>query len=183
MGAVLTQNTAWTNVVRALDNLKAASLLDLHALHHIPQEQLALHIRPSGYYNLKAGRLKNLMQAIVAHGGDLESLFARDDEDLRALLLAVTGIGPETADSICLYAANRPIFVIDAYTRRILSRHGRPEAAWGYDDLRAFFEEALPRDVRLYKDLHAYLVFIGKDYCRPRNPRCDGCPLARWSSP
>ncbi len=178
VGAVLTQNTAWTNVEKAIANLKAASLLHVTAIHTTPPERLAVHLRPSGYYNIKARRLKNLVDMIVdTFDGSLERLFALDARDLRASLLGVNGIGKETADSICCYAAGKLVFVVDAYTRRILSRHGIVNGDAGYDDMQALFEDSLGPDLDVYKDLHAHLVYIGKDYCRPRNPLCGECPL------
>jgi endonuclease-3 related protein len=178
VGAVLTQNTAWTNVEKAIANLKAASLLHVAAIHTTPPERLAVHLRPSGYYNIKARRLKNLVDMIVdAFDGSLERLFALDAPDLRASLLEVNGIGKETADSICCYAAGKLVFVVDAYTRRILSRHGIVNGDACFDDIQALFEDSLGPDLDVYKDLHAHLVYIGKDYCRPRNPACGECPL------
>jgi endonuclease-3 related protein len=178
VGAVLTQNTAWTNVEKAIDNLKAASLLDVVAIRTTPPERLAVHLRPSGYYNIKARRLKNLVDMIVdSFDGSLERLFALEARDLRAILLEVNGIGKETADSICCYAAGKLVFVVDAYTLRILSRHGIVNGDAGYDDMQALFEDSLGLDLDVYKDLHAHLVYIGKDYCRARNPICGECPL------
>jgi endonuclease-3 related protein len=178
VGAVLTQNTAWTNVEKAIDNLKAASLLDVVAIHATPPERLAMHLRPSGYYNIKAMRLKNLVDMIVVdYGGDLDALFSLHPRELREKLLRVNGVGRETADSICCYAADKPVFVVDAYTRRVLSRHGVIDGGADYDHVRALFEAGLPRDLAAYKDLHAHIVFVGKDYCRPRNPSCEACPL------
>jgi len=178
VGAVLTQNTAWNNVEKAIANLKAASLLDMDALHKTPLDTLAGHLRPSGYYNVKARRLRNLVDMIAASfDGSLDRLFALDADDLRATLLAVNGIGKETADSICCYAAGKLVFVVDAYTRRILSRHGIIGGDAGYDDIQDLFESALSPDLDVYRDLHAHLVFIGKDYCRSRTPRCGECPL------
>lgn len=171
VGAVLTQNTAWTNVEKAIANLKTASLLDMDALHKTPLDTLAGHLRPSGYYNIKARRLRNLVDMIAASfDGSLDRLFALDADDLRATLLAVNGVGKETADSICCYAAGKLVFVVDAYTRRILSRHGIISGDAGYDDIQDLFENALSPDLDVYRDLHAHLVFIGKDYCRSRTP-------------
>jgi len=178
VGAVLTQNTAWNNVEKAIANLKAASLLDMDALHKTPLDTRAGHLRPSGYYNVKARRLRNLVDMIAASfDGSLDRLFALDADDLRATLLAVNGVGKETADSICCYAAGKLVFVVDAYTRRILSRHGIISGDAGYDDIQDLFENALSPDLDVYRDLHAHLVFIGKDYCRSRTPRCGECPL------
>lgn len=178
VGAVLTQNTAWTNVVKAIANLKAACALDLEALMKIRSEELAGLIRPSGYYNLKAHRLKNLVAMVHEEfGGRLDRLFSLDAPELRSVLLAVRGIGRETADSICCYAADKTVFVVDAYTRRILSRHALIREDADYDEIRALFEEALPRRIDVYKDLHAHLVFVGKDFCKRSRPLCGQCPL------
>ena len=178
VGAVLTQNTAWTNVEKAIANLKAAALMDVESIHATPPERLAVHLRPSGYYNIKARRLKNLVDMVVdSFAGSLERLFALGAHELRGALLEVSGIGKETADSICCYAAGKAVFVVDAYTKRILARHGIVDGDAGYDDMQALFEKSLSPDLGVYKDLHAHLVFIGKDYCRSKNPRCDECPL------
>ncbi len=181
VGAVLTQNTAWTNVEKAIALLKEHSMLDVRRIHSARPETLASLIRPSGYYNLKSARLKNLMQVIMELcAGDVEAFFSRGLHDLRSVLLAVNGIGKETADSICCYAADKITFVVDAYTRRILSRHGMAEEQADYETVRQLFEASLPRDLTVYKDLHAYLVFVGKDFCRKSGPRCESCPLKGW---
>jgi endonuclease-3 related protein len=178
VGAMLTQNTAWTNVEKAIANLKAASLMDVAAIHGAPVERLSALLIPSGYYNIKARRLRNLVDmVVVSFGGSLERLFSLDAPDLRAKLLEVNGIGKETADSICCYAAGKLVFVVDAYTRRILSRHGVIDGDAGYDDMQALFEGSLISSLEVYKDLHAHMVYIGKDYCRTKNPRCEECPL------
>jgi endonuclease-3 related protein len=184
VGAVLTQNTAWTNVEKAIANLKAAGMLDIHRIHAADTNQLASLIRPSGYYNIKTKRLKNLITLIMdSFSGEPEAFFAQDLDRLRCILLGVNGIGKETADSICLYAADKEIFVVDAYTKRILLRHSIIEPGWDYDDVQQLFEKSLPNRLDMYKDLHAYLVFIGKEYCRARNPQCEACPLNGWISP
>lgn len=177
-GAVLTQNTAWTNVEKAIANLRNASLMSPDAIYRTPHEELASHLRPSGYYNIKARRLKNLVDMVMeSFQGSLDILFSLDAKELREVLLQVNGIGKETADSICCYAAGKPVFVVDAYTRRMLSRHGIVDHDAGYDDLQVLFESSLPPDLEVYKDLHAHIVFVGKDYCRARDPRCGECPL------
>jgi len=177
VGAILTQNTAWTNVKKAVDNLKAAGLLSPEALDRLPLNRLAELIRPSGYYNVKAVRLKNLVGLVQeTGGGDPPLLLKRPPDQLRAELLALKGVGPETADSILLYAAGRPVFVIDAYTRRILSRHHLISGDETYDQLQALFMNHLPADPDLFNEYHALLVHLGKHYCRPQ-PRCSGCPL------
>lgn len=179
MGAVLTQNTAWTNVEKAIANLKTEGLLDPAALHALDEEHLADLIRPSGYYNIKTRRLKNLLAMLMNHaGGDLTAFFNQEAESLRRQLLTVNGIGKETADSICCYAADKPVFVVDAYTKRLLLRHGYIDDTWDYDRIQALFTSRLPCDLQLFKDLHAYIVFIGKDFCRTRNPDCRACPVA-----
>ncbi|HOJ12883.1 MAG TPA: endonuclease III domain-containing protein [Deltaproteobacteria bacterium] len=178
VGAVLTQNTAWRNVEKAIANLKASSLLSVEGIHGLSPEELARLIRPAGYYNVKAARLKNLVTLITRDfGASLERLFMLSDSDLRLALLGVNGIGRETADSICCYAANRLVFVVDAYTKRILSRHGVIGPGADYEEVRALFEGSLPRNLGVYKDLHAHLVYVGKDYCRAKRVRCGDCPL------
>jgi endonuclease-3 related protein len=178
VGAVLTQNTNWHNVSRAIANLKADNLLSLSALVALPKEELAERIRPAGYYNLKAGRLKNLLLFIDGryHGG-MEDFLAQDTETLRRLLLEVKGIGPETADSIMLYAAHKPVFVVDAYTHRILFRHGLIAEDDGYHEIQEMFHDALPQEVPLYNEYHALLVQLGKEFCKKTRPRCSSCPL------
>ena len=181
VGAILTQNTNWKNVERAIASLKREALLDPRALDSIDAERLGEAIRPAGYYRMKARRLKNLMRLLAERfGGDLEALFALPAADLRETVLGVSGIGPETADSIVLYAAGRPVFVVDAYTARILYRHGMIESGATYDDLQSLFDGALADDVDLYQEYHALLVAVGKDFCKKRAPQCDGCPLARF---
>lgn len=183
IGAVLTQNTSWKNVERAIENLKAADLLELDALYAVPPEELADLVRPSGYYRQKAARLRRVLELVVQqHESSLETLFAMDLETLRSQLLAINGIGPETADAICLYAAGKPTFVIDAYTHRVLKRHGWAELEAGYDDLKEQFESELPRDAALYGEYHALLVEVGKRHCR-KTPVCQGCPLAELLPP
>lgn len=178
VGAILTQNTAWSNVERAIANLKRERVLSPRALRDIHPRRLARLIRPSGYFNIKAKRLKDFMRWLfAAHGGSLTRMFRRDLHTLRQQLLAVNGIGPETADSILLYAGQKPIFVVDAYTKRILSRHGLVAADASYDDVQRLFHAALPADVQLYNEFHALLVRLGKDYCQKRQPRCVECPL------
>ena len=181
VGAILTQNTNWKNVERAIANLKREVLLDPRALDEVDAERLGEAIRPAGYYRMKARRLKNLMHLLAERfGGDLEVLFALPTAALRETVLGVSGIGPETADSILLYAAGRPVFVVDAYTARILYRHGMIESGATYEDLQSLFDGALADDVDLYQEYHALLVAVGKDFCKKRAPQCDGCPLARF---
>jgi endonuclease-3 related protein len=181
VGAVLTQNTSWVNVEKAIENLKIHGMLDMVRIHEADHSELASLIRPSGYYNLKAKRLKNLIRVIMeTSSGDIDAFLGKDRASLRDALLGVNGIGKETADSICCYAGGKTTFVVDAYTKRILLNHGIIDADAGYDEIQRLFEESLPCDIAVYKDLHAYLVFIGKDHCRPREPRCSACPLETW---
>ena len=178
VGAILTQNTNWGNVERALANLKGAGRLSPRGISQLPPDELAALIRPAGYFNVKARRLQALVAFILQEAdGDLDRLFLQDWRPLRDRLLAVRGIGPETADSILLYAGNQPSFVVDAYTRRIFSRLGMVEETIGYEPLRAFFMEQLPTDLQLYNEYHALLVEHGKQACRTR-PRCQDCCLA-----
>ncbi len=179
VGAILTQATSWTNVDKALDNLKGGGLLSPEALRDIPIDDLALIIRPSGYFNVKARRLKAFIDYLwEAHDGDIEAMLASDGVALRKQLLAINGIGEETADDILLYAANRPFFVIDAYTRRIMERVGVGEGIRlrSYTDWQRLFHDALPSDVDIFNQYHALLVQHGKDICRP-TPICDECCL------
>lgn len=176
VGAVLTQNTNWLNVEKALRNLKEAQILSLEAMLETPESALAELIRPSGYYNIKAKRLYQLCLFLQQQGG-LEGMATLDPTDARHQLLAVKGIGPETADDILLYALDLPVFVIDTYTRRILQRHGLAQGGEHYDDLRLGFETALGADVPLYKQYHALLVEHAKAACK-KKPSCDGCCVA-----
>jgi endonuclease-3 related protein len=180
VGAVLTQNTNWTNVSRAIDNLRAGNLLSLPALAELPEPLLAELIRPSGYYNLKARRLKNLLALIAGDetaGGDLDRFFAQPTAIMREKLLAVKGIGPETADSILLYAAHKPVFVVDAYTYRMLTRHGLIGTETDYAEMQELFMGTLPADTALFNEYHALIVRLGKEYCKKSRPRCPQCPL------
>lgn len=179
VGAVLTQNTAWKNVEKAIAALKARDLLHLDRLRAVPDAELAELVRPSGYFNLKARRLKALLTFLGNDcGGRLDALSAEPLERLRPKLLKVYGVGPETADSILLYAFGKATFVVDAYTCRIFSRLGFAPEGVGYDEMKAVFEDNLPADAALFNEYHALLVALGKDYCRPRKPDCGGCPLA-----
>lgn len=177
IGAILTQNTAWTRVEVAMANLRGAGLLDARRLADLPTDVLAKHLRPSGYFNLKARRLKALAAFLADElDGDPRRLARMPLDQARARLLAVPGVGRETADSILLYAANQPIFVIDAYTRRLVERLRLADPTGPYDDLRDRFERELPRDAALYNDFHAQIVIHAKDRCR-KKPRCQACPL------
>lgn len=178
LGAVLTQNTNWANVEKAIDNLKRVDLLSYSRLAELPGGLLAEYIRPAGYYNIKAGRLRNLFALIRdRYEGSVEALLAEETGELRQALLSVKGIGRETADSIVLYAAGRPVFVVDAYTYRILLRHDLIGEEAGYDEIQELFMDNLDSDASLYNEFHALLVCAGKEYCRKSAPRCQGCPL------
>ncbi|HOD84330.1 MAG: Endonuclease III [Planctomycetes bacterium ADurb.Bin126] len=189
IGAILTQNTAWTNVEKALANLQAAEAMSLHRLHEMPAPQLASLIRPAGYFNIKAKRLKNFVAAVYPRWGENlggivkgrqvaqgDGFLDRDGATLREELLAINGIGRETADSIVLYAAGRCTFVVDAYTCRVLGRHRLIAPEDDYESVKDLLESNLPDDVELFNDFHAQFVMVGKTFCRPRS-RCEGCPL------
>jgi endonuclease-3 related protein len=182
VGAVLTQNTNWANVTKAIDNLKARDLLSLPALLALEPLELAELIRPAGYYKLKAGRLRNLLDMIQSrYDGDLGYMFSQDTEQLRRDLLATKGVGPETADSILLYAAQKPVFVVDTYTARITGRHGLSDPSMSYFELQELFSDSLPRDVALYNEFHGLLVRLGNQECKKSRPRCDQCPAREWA--
>jgi endonuclease-3 related protein len=177
VGAILTQNAAWRNAARAIDRLRAAGALDLGAARRLPAARLAALLRPSGTFRLKARRLRAFTDHVAGrHRGRLGRLLALPLPTLRAELLAIPGIGPETADAIALYAAGRPIFVGDAYTRRILARHRLLAPDADYAATQAFVMARLPHDPALFNEFHALLVRVGKEHCRTR-PRCEGCPL------
>lgn len=177
IGAILTQNTAWTNVEKAIANLKRAKLLHPKRILECSDDVLEEALRPSGYFRVKARRVRGFCAYLVErHRGSMTRLAAAPLETLRPELLAVHGIGPETADDILLYACHKPVFVVDAYTRRIMSRHGLVPPTIGYEDLRAFFELHLKRDDELFKEYHGMIVLTGNRYCRP-TPRCEECPL------
>jgi endonuclease-3 related protein len=175
VGAVLTQNTAWTNVELALGRLAARIPLSAEAILGLGPGELAEAIRPAGYFNVKAGRLSSFCEAYLAEGG-MAGLCALDTQALRQRLLAIRGVGPETADDMLLYAFGRPVFVVDAYTRRVFERLGALCGGEGYEEIRLGFERALGPDVPLYREYHALIVRHGKDPCRTR-PRCAECCL------
>jgi endonuclease III related protein len=177
-GAILTQSAAWSNVEKAIHNLKQDNALSPKAVREMTQEELARLIRPSGYYNAKAKKLKALVAWLERYGDNLGAAFSGDLALKRSELLAVHGVGPETADSILLYAAGRPSFVIDAYTRRVLDRLEIMSEREGYEACRALFMTNLEPDVARYNEYHALFVRLGKDICRKRRPRCLECPLA-----
>ncbi|MHC4062270.1 MAG: endonuclease III domain-containing protein [Planctomycetota bacterium] len=177
VGAILTQNTNWQNVEKAIANLKSSDLLSPEALHNIEIGDLAKLIRPAGYFNVKAKRLKSFIDWLFAnYGGDLRGLESVGTERLREELLSVKGVGRETADSMLLYALNREIFVVDAYTARVAVRHGLIEPEADYEQLRELFQSNLPEDAQLFNEYHALLVRVGKEFCRPK-ARCPACPL------
>ena len=177
IGAILTQNTAWTNVERAIDNLKRKRLLSPKALKKISRNQLAGLIRSTGYYNQKAKKVKNFIQFLFDnYRGSLRRMFLEDFLVLRSKLLEINGIGLETADSILLYAGNKPMFVIDAYTRRILTRHNLIKSKATYSEIQNYFMDSLEDEVRLFNEYHALLVRLGKEICKPK-PKCRICPL------
>jgi endonuclease-3 related protein len=177
VGAILTQATAWTNVEKAIANLKTAEKLSPQALRRLPETELAALIRPCGYYNVKARKLKAFAEWFGEQYGDsLEKMFSGDTDSLRHELLGVYGIGEETADSILLYAGNKPVFVIDAYTRRIIERIGIAPTTDSYKAYQMLFIYHLPSDAKFFNEYHALLVKLGKEYCRKR-PACEGCCL------
>lgn len=177
VGAILTQNTAWTNVEKAIANLKARGVLSAQAIARLEQAELAELIRPAGYYNIKARRLKNFVHRFVSdYDGDVVRLREVGLCEAREWLLGINGVGRETADSILLYALEKPIFVIDAYTKRILLRHSMVDDQTDYDELQELFMSALPDDERMFNEFHALLVKCAKDFCK-KTPLCDKCPL------
>ena len=178
VGAILTQNTAWPNVEKAIKNLDGEGLLSARSLKGVKKKRLARLIRPSGYYNIKADRLKNFTDFLFKrYNGSLKRMFAQDVSLLRDELLKVKGIGKETADSILLYAGRKPVFVVDSYTRRILSRHNMVAADGDYDEIQRLFADNLPSDSSLFAEYHALLVRLAKDACN-KKPKCSTCPIA-----
>lgn len=175
VGAVLTQNTAWSNVERAIANLKGAGVLHQHGILDLSKDELAELIRPSGYFNVKAQRLQNFCRFLAENGGEC-ALRETAMQDARAMLLSINGVGAETADDIMLYALEQPVFVVDAYTRRIFSRLGVLGGDEGYEEIRTGFEKALGPHVLLFKEYHALIVRHGKETCKTK-PHCDQCGL------
>jgi len=177
VGAILTQNTSWVNVEKAIDNLKRAGILTPVGIKHVDYDELAQVIKPSGFYRLKASRLKRFVDFFYDEfDGDMSRMRSQELGSIREKLLKVDGIGPETADSIILYALEKPIFVVDAYTKRIFSRHNLISDTWNYEEVQGMVMGELGRDVGMYNEFHALLVFSGKHWCR-RIPRCAECPL------
>ncbi|NOX71427.1 MAG: endonuclease III domain-containing protein [Candidatus Micrarchaeota archaeon] len=175
VGAILTQNTNWKNVEKAISNLKNVGKLNINSIVHMKRSELEELIKPSGFYRQKAERLQSFCSFILDNFGSIESMFKTKPEKLRDIILMQNGIGPETADSILLYAGDLPFFVVDAYTRRLLKRVGigRLES---YEEIRHLFESNLPPDVRIYKEYHALIVELSKGFCK-KKPSCNGCPL------
>jgi endonuclease-3 related protein len=179
VGAVLVQNTAWLNVQRAIANLRDANVMNPRKMYALAPAELAELIRPAGYYQVKARRLRNLLKVVVEEfDGSLDAMFRTESFTLRETLLAIHGIGPETADAILLYAGGMPTFVADTYAHRILARHGWIDYAATYHDIKEFFERDLPAETQLYNEYHALLVRVGKEFCRRSIPQCETCPLA-----
>jgi endonuclease-3 related protein len=185
VGAILTQNTAWSNVEKALENLRQHNAITAESMFYMRIHALKTMIQPSGFFNQKAHRLKTIASYLQRkYQADLSFFFSRDTSVIREELLGLNGIGPETADSILLYAGDKPVFVIDAYTRRISRRLPLPVKRDSYDELQRFFGQSLQKSypeeqlVHVYKELHALLVELAKNYCRA-TPRCGQCPLKR----
>jgi endonuclease-3 related protein len=178
VGAILTQNTNWKNVEKAIANLKELDLLSAERMYALPQGELAELIRPAGYYNIKAVRLRNFLEFLRNEAEfDMDALKVQGLHEVREKVLSVKGIGPETADSILLYALEMPTFVVDAYTHRMMFRHGLVDEDVDYHELRALFMDSLPEDVALYNEFHALIVRVGKDWCRKKAGLCETCPL------
>jgi endonuclease-3 related protein len=178
VGAILTQNTSWTNAERAIANLRASKLLSPAAIARAPLNRLEELVRSSGYFRQKALKLKAFCDFLrVEYGGSLKSMFAAPTAALREQLLDVFGIGPETADSILLYAGRHGIFVVDAYTKRMLARHGWIDENAPYERIRSMVERQFPGDVQRFNEFHALIVNMGKQFCRARQPLCAECPL------
>jgi len=178
VGAILTQSTAWGNVELAIANLRAAKMLTPQAMLRVRSERLASLIRPSGYFRQKAKKLKAFVRFLQAnYKGSLARMFATPTAELREKLLKVHGVGPETADSILLYGGNHPVFVVDAYTHRILGRHGITDGKAEYEKVRAMIENSIPRQAELFNEFHALIVNTGKNWCRKSVARCEECPL------
>lgn len=182
VGAILTQNTSWRNVEKAIANLKQAKVLSPQRLHSLSGKRLARLIRPAGFFNLKTKRLKEFLKFYLnAYSGEIQRMREQRANLLRHQLLLVKGIGKETADSILLYSVNKPVFVVDAYTKRILLRHGLINNDYGYDQIQNLFMQNLKNEVKLFNEYHALLVKLGKDFCLKRKPKCGICPVKEFS--
>ena len=178
IGAILTQNTAWANAEKAIGNLRREKVLNVNRLSGISEKKLARLIRPSGYYNIKAIRIKNFLRFLnTRYRGSIDKMFGSDLFKLREELLAVKGIGQETADSILLYAGNKPVFVVDAYTKRIFSRHGLINEGADYKEVQSLFMDNLAKDQGLFNEFHALIVELGKSVCKSKKPLCSMCPI------
>jgi endonuclease-3 related protein len=178
VGAILTQNTSWTNVEKAISNLKRANVLSALKLYNQPVSEIAGLIRPSGFYNQKAKRLKLMVKHIVEkYKGDIDRMCKKGIVELRNELLSINGIGKETADSIILYACNKPLFVVDRYTHRVFSRHGLIEEQMEYDEIQEMFMDNLDHEINIFNEYHALIVELAKNFCRTK-PLCDACPLS-----
>lgn len=178
VGAILTQNTAWINVEKAIENLKKAKVLSPKKMNDIKEKELAVLIRPAGYFNVKAKRIKYFLKHLFdRYGGRIDKIFLKDTDVLRTELLSINGIGPETADSILLYAGNHPVFVVDTYTKRILLRHHIINRDADYHKIQEIFMKSLSHDAKIFNEYHALIVNVGKNYCKSRKPLCRSCPL------
>lgn len=183
VGAILTQNTSWKNVEKAIGHLKEKGVLNSDGIYKLSKSKLASLIRSSGYYRIKADRLKSFVNFLFeGYNGDIKKMRGERIEELRKKLLGVRGIGPETADSILLYGLKKPIFVVDAYTKRILSRHKLISEKASYEEVQRLFMDHLPRDEKLFNEYHALFVHLGKTLCR-KIPKCDICPLEGFRGP
>ncbi|OQX53698.1 MAG: hypothetical protein B5M53_06680 [Candidatus Cloacimonas sp. 4484_209] len=179
VGAILTQNTNWKNVEAAINNIKKAGYLDVYKLYNIPLDKLRMLIKPAGFFNIKAERLKTFVKYFWRnYSGNINLMKKQKTAFLRKEILEVKGIGPETCDSILLYALNKPVFVVDAYTKRILLRHKLIDEQYTYDDVQSIFEKNLKKDVKLFNEYHALFVKLAKDKCKNKNPLCETCPLS-----
>jgi endonuclease-3 related protein len=183
VGAILTQNTSWRNVEKAIQKLKEKGVLNPKGIHHLKKSELAPLIKSSGYYRIKAERLKSFVDFLFEeYNGNIKKMGKERLGELKEKLLEVNGIGPETADSILLYGLKKPIFVVDAYTKRILSRHGVISEKASYDEIQKLFMDHLPLDEKLFNEYHALLVYLGKTVCR-KIPKCELCPLKGMKMP
>jgi endonuclease-3 related protein len=181
LGAVLTQNTSWQNAAEALKRLRQVRRLSLPGLRRTSQSDLESLVRPAGFFRQKALAIRHFLEYLEgSHQGSLPRLLARPAEELRHDLLGLKGFGPETVDAILVYAARRPYFVADAYTRRILARHELVSPTAGYGEVQAFLHQHLPSDHELFNEYHALLVEVGKRYCKRQKPQCEGCPLEEF---
>jgi len=178
VGAILTQNTNWSNVQKAIQNLKSENLLSYESLAQLTADEIAQWIRPAGYYNLKARRLRNFLDMVAnIYQGELDFFIEDDLRSARENLLTVNGVGPETADSILLYACGHPVFVVDVYTHRVFSRHNLVMEETDYSTIQNLFLDHLVQDIQIYNEFHALIVRVAKTYCKKTKPLCEKCPL------